>query len=414
MGTPDEPDPGETGGELPGSVCPSCRPMAGGQTSDFSGLTQLCEWVESAPDSAAAERFELDQIADQLSASLELPLLWGAPAFDGMRPHASAATGETVVTLAFELEPFRHFTSAQCDERVIAPVRVTFATADGQMRGVMQGKLERELVHRRWDIFAEVDLSEVDGTLEPEVDTTRIHEGLANAVIRGSELGIRGVLRAGLLYYPDEEAYAHRNDETDTPSPRERVELAYGWFPEDGCGDEEFAVPSDEPSSWLAQRSPAEIVEQASALIAAQGAFDAKWRDGSETSVTIELTAPGERTCISSGEGAVSLGLQSSARIQTADGHVDVAAPSVKIRTLVGSEVSVHRVISFARLESGTPSELAAFGMRDLDLGGRSSAGAMVEAWHYFDDSGDTSGGRIDIFDATTFDHLTWPVGAAP
>ncbi len=418
IGTPaGEPDPvgepGDIGEALPGSVCPSCRPQAGGQTSDFSGVMSQCEWVESAPDSAVAARFELDAIAQQLSASVELPLSWGDARLDGERPPASAASSETTVALAFELGPFRHFASSRCTEAVRADVTVTFATEDGEVSGVMHGELARFADSRTWRMFAQTDLAGVAGTLDPALDMTRIHEGIASVVITGSELGMRGAIRVRVSYYPDLNAYERRNDQTDTPSARDDVDVAYAWFPEDGCSDHEFSVPSDEPSGWLAQRSPAQVIDEARALVAAEGAFDAQWSDGSQTSVSIELAAPGERTCIGSGEGIVTLSLQGDARIRSADGHVDVAAPTVRIRT-GGSTASAQSIISFARLEPGTPSELAAFGMRDLDLGGRATAGAMVETWHYFGDSDEPSGGRIDIFDEVTFDHLTWPLAAAP
>lgn len=206
------------GGQVPPSdegrtLCPTCVPLSGGETSDFGGGS-ACSFQESAIPDEVELWAELEATLAAYRGHFERSLRWHAP--DAM---TSTTAEQTTISGKIELgdgtrddgtylvgEP------AECGDFVEVTARVVFETADGGL----QTKTEHAaLVLARNDgssrIRARSDLSTVRGTLELRIDSSQPHVGWLSTVIVANADGMSGSLTSELSYFAEPslaEAYA--------------------------------------------------------------------------------------------------------------------------------------------------------------------------------------------------------------
>jgi hypothetical protein len=206
------------GGQAPPSdegrtLCPSCVPLSGGETSDFGGGS-VCAFQEGAIPDEVELWAELEATLAAYRGHFERSLRWQAP--DAM---TSAMAEQTTISGTIELgdgtqddgtylvgEP------AECGDFVEVTARVVFETADG---GVHTKTEHAALVLARKDgssqIRARSDLSAARGTLELRIDSSQPHVGWLSTLIVANADGMSGSLTSELSYFAEPsqaEAYA--------------------------------------------------------------------------------------------------------------------------------------------------------------------------------------------------------------
>lgn len=239
---------GSTEDTVPRSLCPSCGDRVGGQTSDFGGLTEWCNWQELELTAESQASYETDAITAQLEAGMELPLYWSAVGAYSFEPDPIQVDSESVIEATFTIGKLRRWTDApsdedlspnyNCGEKVETDVTMVLSTRDGHLQAELHGTLLRRLHDRTempepsWHIFLGADLQAVTGTIELPIDETRIHDGRLIAYMDVGEDGFDGTIEARVAYYPDEAAYEEDHDGDDVRAGKEQT-LLYGWFPND-------------------------------------------------------------------------------------------------------------------------------------------------------------------------------------
>jgi hypothetical protein len=231
-GTPsDEADPSET--SLPQPLCPACRGQIGGQTSDFGGITQECDWQSLELTAESIEHYEVDAVRALLEAGVELPLFWSEVEIDDdlAAPRADEAASESMIEATFTIETFERFDEPSCGEKVSAAVTMVLSTQDGRLQAELHGQLSRTPYQPVWQMFLTADLAEVTGTLDLPIDDTRIHDGRLIAQLYADDARVSGLVLGRVSYYESEADYELRRAPSDTPSG-ETANMFYAWFPD--------------------------------------------------------------------------------------------------------------------------------------------------------------------------------------
>jgi hypothetical protein len=208
---------GACGGQVPSdegrTLCPSCVPLSGGETSDFGGGS-ACAFQESAIPDEVALWAELEATLAAYRGHFERSLRWHA------RDEMTSATAEqTTISGNIELGDgtrgdgtFLVGEPAECGDFVEVTARVVFETADGAVHTKTE---HAALVLARKDgssqIRARSDLSTVRGTLDLRIDSSQPHVGWLSTLIVGNADGLSGSLTSELSYFAEPshaEAYA--------------------------------------------------------------------------------------------------------------------------------------------------------------------------------------------------------------
>jgi hypothetical protein len=230
-GAPEETESTET--SLPQPLCPSCRSQAGGQTSDFGGISQLCAWQSLELTAENLEHYEVDAVRAQLEAGVELPLFWSEVEIDDdfAAPLDDEAASESLIEATFTIESFERSEATGCGERVVAPVTMVLATQDGKLQAELHGQLQRTPNQPFWQMFLTADLAEATGMLDLPVDDTRIHVGTLIAQLEAEDTRVSGLVLGRVSYYESEADYELQREATDT-FLGETANIFYAWFPD--------------------------------------------------------------------------------------------------------------------------------------------------------------------------------------
>lgn len=228
-GAPSDEEPSLVPGE---PLCPSCRAQAGGQTSDFGGVRQECDWQTLELTAEDIARYEVDGVRTLLEAGFEQPLYWSEIAVDEDFAAPTEAVDESVIEAAFVVDAFGRFEGTGCGEKVSAPITMMFSTQDGKLQAELRGELSRTPNQPSWLLFLTGDLAEVTGTLELPIDDTRIHDGKLIAQLYADDLEVRGTVLGRVSYYESEEQYELGQDASDV-LVGETANIFYAWFPEE-------------------------------------------------------------------------------------------------------------------------------------------------------------------------------------
>lgn len=147
----------------PPSVCPTCEPRAGGETSDFGGMPTPCGFVtrvvETDADAAKALGFDVTGLEQRIERDIDAPLRWEARRTEGGVPatgyeQETRVEGSVTVTSYSHGRPDPEFCNgttcsregtvdidqATCPDRLLLAIEVDLHTLDGAIQGTVSGE----------------------------------------------------------------------------------------------------------------------------------------------------------------------------------------------------------------------------------------------------------------------------------
>lgn len=306
-----------------GKVCPTCR-AAGGETSDFGREPKtMCELSETrVPISEVdARNLGFSETLDLFPRSFASPFEWtpnaafaGWPEFESPQGFSPSAT---LVTLQSNIVSLGHLVPQLdgCADRLSITLHVALKTKDGAI-SIAGDLLTTATRNPKVEVRGDLDLSTAQGSLRifspqspsPLVGYLRVYLGYWPDMVRG-EVSTR-------VFAPDDRTYG-------TYDP------IYGEFPSDGCGPIERPVDPSVPVSSLSDATPIELHNKWVTQIKSQQPAAGIWKDGSLTSVTVEvgsLTSVCEYTYASSSKTSITF--LAPVRLTTSDGRVALQSTS--------------------------------------------------------------------------------------
>jgi hypothetical protein len=343
-----------------GSLCPSCQPSVGGESSDFEGDLPACagfvrrRLVTEAQ--AEAEGYEVAGIRARVAREFDAPLRWReeAPRAFELAPSAamppSGFTPETsihgVVSAASEVA-IAELDSAFCDAAGVCPIggeeamrcadyvasiaptlelTLTLETADDAIRsatltsrlGLISGEAQGSLVE------FDGDLALAQGTLRIGAGISEPHWGRLRAMLAFWPTEVRGTLTPEL--YPGELGKQDSNGQVEYPSsPRSRYAPLSASWPGDACVPGRLPIDADtlEGRATLEHFSAEYSAIQAG--VKATPLLDADWDDvpglgTSRAQIGLDLLGEPRPSCVdSSGNPSVDVAVH----IWSADGRLD-------------------------------------------------------------------------------------------
>jgi hypothetical protein len=306
-------------------VCPACAPHAGGESSDFGdgsdyfpggageplGPCQLSQG--SAIDVEAARALGFGAALDALETSFDLPFKWspsqswqlrgGGPA-KGFTPETHLL-GTTHV-IALEQLPS---TLESCAGLIVATLATQLETADGALS--IAGKLRATLTLSGVpEADGMLDLSQARGTLELDPpSTTSTTMGFVTTYIFFFPKGVRAQLSVEVL------------DPHDLGGDGRSLyyEPIGGNAPIDACPVLMQPTGFDEPVAALGDASLSDRLPELLGALRIGEAIPARWRDGAETTVQLDLGQPVD---LCADERGVSY--RAPLHVASSDGRVDV------------------------------------------------------------------------------------------
>jgi hypothetical protein len=311
-------------------VCPTCAPRAGGETSDFGDGSDYFPGADGAfgPPDPCAESREASRIdaeaaralgfgaaLDALETTFELSFRWSPNNDLESRGGGGLATGytpETRLSGATHVDALQHLTSTLegCEDRVVASVATSLDSADGALS--IAGQLRAEVATRGVPYASgRLDLSGARGTLEldpPSSGTPTV--GYVSISLYFFPKGVRTGLSVAELDprdpFSDEVGYSYRPID--------------GHAPIDACSLDAEPTDFDEPIAALGDASLSDRLPEFVTAFRIGEVIPARWRDGTETTVQLDLGQP-YQLCAT----ALGVSYQVPFRVSSADGRVDVS-----------------------------------------------------------------------------------------
>jgi hypothetical protein len=201
-------DPESDPDEGDGSLCPSCRPNAGGETSDFgSGGGPDCAERAAELTPEVERAFRLEALRAQLAAPIALAARWIADQdANPFTPSEDADPfgDELGVELEVELGEIAYLESDVCGNRIEAPFTVKLRADDGSLASAAQGVLRHGAGAPAAQLRAHGDLRDAMGSLELDVDERRLHLGLVDVVLAVTTSEISGQVVPVVYYFANE------------------------------------------------------------------------------------------------------------------------------------------------------------------------------------------------------------------
>ena len=201
------------------SLCPTCVPQSGGETSDFGGGS-VCELKEAMPDDRELQS-ELEKTLAAYARPFERALRWRA-AEDTSAPIVAEDT-----TLRGKIEfdggVYLADETVECGDLVQVRCRLELETADGSMQATSKGWLTLRRSDAASNIAATSDLSTVHGNLDLRVDSSKPHVGRLSTGIAADADGVSGNVTIEVSYFADRasaEAYARGEQVASTSELR--------------------------------------------------------------------------------------------------------------------------------------------------------------------------------------------------
>jgi hypothetical protein len=400
----------EAGDRGSDTLCPSCIPLSGGETSDFGGGQENCEVEELPLSPAVRSDLGVDEIMDSLAEPFSATLRFE---LDGdERP--DTVLSATVTFGAPEYWQIGVEVTDACRDSVRIPVAVNVATSDGAFVADAEGALQVRRGDLSWRLDATADLTQTSGNLPLALDESRPHLGQLRLSIDGSPAGPRGNVSV-LLYYPGEDGPTDRIPlETEAPGS-EHAYLGVGRFPADRCGGYGAPLDSDEAHDWLGGATPREVYDAARAGV--PPVSSARWLDGNTTdlSVTLDELPASSEVCLGAAFGNARLTMDSSTALQTQDGRVDAEIMGCQL-ALAGTSGTVGTLHLSRTLRSMTPSQLESeAGIEGIEAGDSELVRVAFEVAYEWQDGVATGGGIIDVQDEGSngrVDCVAWPEGS--
>lgn len=275
---------------------------AGGELADFGEVPRgavaaslaACDIEEVQLTPAVEEAFDLDQ----LRAFLTRP-----NAVDGQFRESEQTA--TPVELSFQLGEFSYYVaraeSEECADEIRASANVGVRVGTGFLDFEIDGVLWKRENRASAQFYASDSLAAATGSYEPDLDTSRLHDGMIEISMYVSPGHLRGDIDLAVYYFDDEQQLRQRL-QGDFSSYSERQPLMQLKFPSDSCEDHELPFAYDQRIELLRAQSAGELREQVATRIAEGEQVDAVWKDDRETQVAIELGEPIEGTvCLDHG-----------------------------------------------------------------------------------------------------------------
>jgi hypothetical protein len=282
-------------------VCPACAPHAGGETSDFGDGSDYfpggdgsvaeptpCELSQqaSAIDVEAARALGFGAALEAVETTFDLPFEWSpsdAGTLGGGGP-AKGFTPETRLRGTTQVSALerRASTLEGCKDVIVATLATQIETADGAL--AVAGNLRAALsVGDAPHASGMLDLSQAHGTLELDPPSTT-----ATTV---------GVVLMSVYFLPK----GVRTDLSVTELDPEEIgsdEVSFyyqpigGRAPIDACAAQMEPTDFEEPTAALGGASLSDRFPEVEAKFRIGEAIAARWRDGTETTVQLELGTP--------------------------------------------------------------------------------------------------------------------------
>ena len=396
------------------SLCDSCTSAPGGQTSDFDSPPCPTEPHPITDEQKLA--FGVAEIVAATSKPFELSMQWGRAPTEGIA--RLTAESETTIEGTIELGTFSYVSAKEgysCADGVSAPVTVTFSTRDGAIAAQTHGELGRGRNYATWSVGSSVDLSEVTGTLDLQLDPTRIAQGSLGLSISGMPSGLRGQLTIGVTYYDSEEqlAEAPTLHARHQPVGEDVRGLPEGVFPVDGCWIDSFPIDAQSPHPWLGGESPASMFALARSAFGASSSFDAQWGDGSKTRVTIDMGEPPSGTVcmVDYHPEQVRLDFAGAGRIRSDDGRIDAPLSQATLySTPLMPEIQSMAFVTETPRQPAAGFEQAS-GIDGFDAAGNATLRSFISVARDTDPIYD-SVGNVSVMgiDSSLVACLVWPV----
>jgi hypothetical protein len=326
-----------------GSLCPSCQPSAGGESSDFEGDADVCSAFARRRsvsfDEARAAGFDMPRIVALVTREFTAPLRWSAAELDGVEPafaavmppsgfgaetsiHGAVSAASEMVLA--ELDPARCDADRVCTSESAEPISCAFFLAN--LRSTLELTLQLDtadasigsvsLSGRLWLARGDTspaleagfggDLSLVQGTLRVGSGLPDPHLGSLSATLGFWPTAVRGVITPVII--PDERRF------TDGTVEGEDLPLVPSWryapldarWPGDACDPGELPIDAQTAEGRAALERMAAEYPAAQARVNGAPLFDASWSDapgpgaGHLAQIGIELLGDPRPSCVAS------------------------------------------------------------------------------------------------------------------
>jgi hypothetical protein len=268
-----------------------------------------------------AHTFALELPLALISDGLTAPVGW-LPDWEAGGPSRTGPS-ELSVSLQAVGEPAIVVTEHTCGSWAFIPVRAELTTSDGALRASLSGTFYRVLNSVReddegWQGHFETNLRDAHGTVD-----LRMREAWSRIKGRGErkgwlgvslgldELGAWGTIGAGVEYEQFANGTVAQSAEGGSPHGPQASAPIQGHFPFGPCSPERGQLRSaEEPLPEAAGKTAGTLVQEAQALLPqlCGTRWQAVWRDGSPTDVSVELSpSPARDLCAGTRHGELRL-----------------------------------------------------------------------------------------------------------
>jgi hypothetical protein len=316
---------GDPGGDDPKKdpLCATCRAGFGGETGDLTNAPPpVCkeQLAHDAldPDDATLGFAPMD-VLPFVEGKYDIPLHWTLSS--GTSPAPTGFDEETQLALEVRVTGVHilHRTpvssrveAARCQDSMVIDAEITLRTADRALAGRFDATLSADSASQVYG-HAEVDLTELSGSLDLHPDSKRPHGGVLLVDLWFLPSELRGSLEPNLIY----------RDQTDSEGGYITESQMIALWPDDGCATSSRLVASGEKLKAIGGRTVGEVMDDVRALMAKSNPIAGVAADKTEVRVDFEL---GEvmRACMH----GTDFGIQTSLRIETSDGHIATEQPT--------------------------------------------------------------------------------------
>jgi hypothetical protein len=218
-------------------VCPSCHPIAGGETGDFGASTAICvtAYVKREVDRAEADAlgFSASAAVHAIEKPIDAAMTWTAIDSDGGGP-ARGYDERTQVHVALEVESLTYyeFDPERCDgdtdcveqgKTGVCAASLVMVNANGELRtedGAVNAELPAQNVHMLLlddddiSVASRADLRKVHGSLQLDSDIPEPTLGALDLSLQYSNAGALQWGEIDISIFPDWDHLPH-----DGPQP---------------------------------------------------------------------------------------------------------------------------------------------------------------------------------------------------
>jgi hypothetical protein len=369
-----------------------------------------------------AETLHLDEVRTRIAGTFQASLRWDRDDF--YRPatadepvpsgYSQLSSIQGTVSLADPIY-FQGVTvpgqpdTGNCPSWVGFPAGLKLSSADGAFAIETGFTLQLRQEKLVWDLFGDVDLSQVRGSLDMKIDETRPHIGGLQMVLFAFPSGLRGRIRPYLYYFKDAAAAARFDPRSDVI---EGVEYApvFTRFPADECDFDRIPVDPEAPQAWLDGKSFAQTFAAARDGTQPTTPTPARWREGVSTDVSIDIGEPQPGpVCMGVVQSMVDFKFATAGRVVSTDGRVAVSLGSGELAVETGTQRPVTFGLRSELRDIPADQFSSIAGIHGVDPGGRTTLTATSEA-DFFQEGVGLPTGLVEVWGPEQIDCLIWPL----